>query len=129
MSIVSLHNCGHCQQKVVFDINFGEVTRWVCQGCGIEDGALKPLTDEELTQLIQQLQAQSPIRRIIVCHGSLDPPINDPNWLTAETLDNDAAKQPTYNVSITDQWPTDNPICFKNFINCLAKICIISIGV
>ena len=113
MSIVSLHNCGQCEKRLVFDINFGEVTRWVCQGCGIQDGTLKPLTDEELTQLVQQLQAQSPITRIIVCHGSLDPPINDPNWLTAETLDNDAAKKPTYNVSITDQWPADNPVWGK----------------
>jgi len=106
MSIVSLHNCGVCQQKIVFDINFGEVIRWVCQGCGIEDGDLNPLTDDELIQIAQELQSQ--LRRIIVCHGSLDPPINDQYWLNAETLDNDPAKNPTYNLNIKDQWPVDN---------------------
>ena len=120
MSIVSLHNCGQCEQRLVFDINFGEVTRWVCQGCGIQDGVLKPLTDEELTQLVQQLQPQ--LRRIIVCHGSLDPPINDPNWLNAETLDNDPSKKPTYTVSISDQWPQDNPL-WGQFDEVILKSC------
>ncbi len=120
MSIVSLHNCGVCQQKIVFDINFGEVTRWVCQGCGIQDGELSPLTDVELTQIVQQLQQQ--IKRIIVCHGSLDPPINDPNWLHAETLDNDPSKKPTYIASITDQWPVDNPV-WGQFDEVMLKNC------
>ena len=104
--IQSIHNCARCYQRVFADINFGQVTKWVCQGCGIVDGPLKQLSAGELEQIAEDLRT----RRIIICHGSLDPPINDPEWLTAETLDNDPAKRPTYNVSISDQWPQANPL-------------------
>jgi hypothetical protein len=120
MSILPLHNCGHCYQKLVYDIHEGQVVRWQCQGCGISEGSVGPLTDEQLSSLIQHLQ--TPKRRLIICHGSMDPPINDPNWMYAETLDIDPNKRPTYVKNISLPWAISDPL-WGQFDEILLKNC------
>jgi hypothetical protein len=118
MNTISLHNCEQCNKRVHFDT----VTKWECYGCGIQNGPLVQVSDQELQTISQELNPKK--RRLIICHGKKDPSIDDENWKNdnVETLDIDPSKEATYTLSIKDSWP-ENIALYNQFDEIMLKNC------
>lgn len=92
--------------------------------------AMDKAEDDELADQLGGLSLSktsnvlTPPRRIILCHGTTDPSINDTAWNNAnvETLDSDPSKHATYTVNIDVLWPI-NASLYDNFDEVMIKNC------